>query len=288
MTSPGAAATGLQGLEDEREVLLASLRDLEREHRAGDISDDDYVLLRDRYTARAASVLRAIEKQELAQDSPSLEDGDEPVTPPALSASNQQEEKPKQKTRSIRHSRKRVAIVLAAGLVALIALSLVLVVQGTSSRLPGETVSGSVSLSGQQQLQRSLTQAETLESQGNASEALEIYRQVLSRDPNQTEALAETGWLEFEAGVEAKNSKLLSQGQEEEQKAEHSDPSAFTPHLYLGSMYLVENDAADSVAQYRLFLADDPPAQSVSSAAQFIDRAFADAHLPAPPLPSGS
>ena len=40
------------GLELERDFLLKSLRDLEEEHVAGDVSDDDYTRLYDRYTSR--------------------------------------------------------------------------------------------------------------------------------------------------------------------------------------------------------------------------------------------
>ena len=52
----------LDALQQEREFLLRSLRDLEAEHQAGDIDETDYGSLRDDYTARAAAVLRAIEK----------------------------------------------------------------------------------------------------------------------------------------------------------------------------------------------------------------------------------
>lgn len=278
--APGAH----EGLEDQRDLLLASLTDLEREHEAGDLSDADYIVLRDRYTARAAAVLRAIETGIRPDESPTDEE------PAELDQGETgRETRPQQPQDTRRRPRsKKVAIVAATGCVALIAGSIVLVIHATSSRLPGQTVSGSVSLSSQQQVARTLSQAETLESQGNASEALALYRRVLQSQPDQTEALAETGWLEFEAGAEAKNSKLLSQGQSEEQKAERSNPAAYTPHLYLGSMFLVENDATDSVSQYRMFLADNPPSSVVSSAAQFIRRAFADAHLAAPSLPSGS
>ena len=48
-------------LEEERAFLLRSLTDLEREYEAGDVDDQDYVALKDDYTARAAGVLRAIE-----------------------------------------------------------------------------------------------------------------------------------------------------------------------------------------------------------------------------------
>jgi tetratricopeptide (TPR) repeat protein len=50
----------LAALEEERDFLLASLTDLEREHDAGDVDDGDYESLKDAYTSRAAVVLRAI------------------------------------------------------------------------------------------------------------------------------------------------------------------------------------------------------------------------------------
>lgn len=50
-------------LEEEREHLLTSLEDLEREHDAGDMDDADYETLRTDYTVRAAEVLRAIEER---------------------------------------------------------------------------------------------------------------------------------------------------------------------------------------------------------------------------------
>ncbi len=57
----------LAALEEERDFLLRSLDDLEREHDAGDVDDTDYAELKDDYTARAARVLRAIDdRRELA------------------------------------------------------------------------------------------------------------------------------------------------------------------------------------------------------------------------------
>jgi hypothetical protein len=52
----------LAALEEERDFLLRSLADLDREHDAGDVTDDDYATLSDDYTARAADVLRTIEE----------------------------------------------------------------------------------------------------------------------------------------------------------------------------------------------------------------------------------
>src|SRR5690606_14509656 len=57
----GLDPDGLEALEEERDHLLRSLEDLEREFAAGDVDETDYVTLRDDYTARAAAVIRRIE-----------------------------------------------------------------------------------------------------------------------------------------------------------------------------------------------------------------------------------
>ena len=51
-------------LEEERDHLLASLDDLEREYAAGDMDETDFVTLRDDYTVRAAEVLEAIDQRQ--------------------------------------------------------------------------------------------------------------------------------------------------------------------------------------------------------------------------------
>lgn len=51
-------------LEEQREFLLTSLEDLDREHAVGDLDDDDYATLRADYTVRAARVIEAIDKRQ--------------------------------------------------------------------------------------------------------------------------------------------------------------------------------------------------------------------------------
>lgn len=70
-TTSGTASTrkvtdpdALAALEEERNFLLRSLDDLEREHDAGDVDDEDYAALKDDYTARAAATIRAIEHRD--------------------------------------------------------------------------------------------------------------------------------------------------------------------------------------------------------------------------------
>jgi tetratricopeptide (TPR) repeat protein len=256
-------------LEEERSFLLRSLEDLDREHEAGDLSDEDHALLRDRYVARAASVLRTMEEPEPTAV-PHREDRSRPVA---------------QRVRSL--PRRRLVVVV--GLVVLVLGAVVwFVTQRTGERLPGETLTGSVALSSAQQTSRTLAQAETLERQGNVVEALRLYASVLRAHPDQEEALAEAGWLEYEAGAQARNATLLSDGEGQEKKAVAVDRAAYAPHLYLGSMLLAQGDATGAVAQYRLFLADHPPVSTVKTAAPFITEAFTRADQPAPALPVGS
>jgi cytochrome c-type biogenesis protein CcmH/NrfF len=274
-------------LDDERSFLLDSLEDLERERYAGDLSDVDYALLRDRYTHRAAEVLRALSREPSAEqpsaEQPSAEQpsADQPSSVEQSSGAVAPED-----AASPRRRRRVVLVVGSMALVAAVAVALVASQIGT--RLPGQTVTGSVSLSRSAQLHRTLAQAETLETAGNAAGALRLYHQVLVQDSNQPEALAESGWLEFQAGVQARDAGVLASAQQLELQAQRAEPGAYAPHLYLGSMLLAEGDASGAVTQYRQFLSDGPP-QSVAHAAQpYITEAFHKAGLPVPSMPGSA
>ena len=253
-------------LEDERAFLLRSLRDLDAERDAGDLGDEDYRTLHDRYTARAADVLRAL----------AVLAGPDPEGAVAAHAAADAGSPP-------RRRRRRLALVV--GVVAFAGAALAVVVGATGTRLPGATATGSPTLGRAQEIQRQLAQGASLEQAGQVVEALRLYRLVLAEDATQPEALAEAGWLEFQAGVQAKRADLISQAQGQEQAAVRSDPSAYAPHLYLGSMLLVEGDALGAVVEFRSYLAADPPASSVRNAAPFITRAFTTAGLAPPSLP---
>ncbi len=257
-------------LEDERAFLLRSLQDLDREHEAGDLSDEDHAALRDGYIARTAEVLKSLDGG-VSPASASAGPGRRPRSP---------------RTSSPAGNRRRRALVVGTVAVA-ITLAAWAVVAHVGPRLPGESVTGSVTLTPAQQTEQTLAQAETLESQGNDVEAVQLYETVLRQDPNQEQALAELGWLEYEAGAEAKQATLLSLGEADEQRAERLVPGDFAPHLYLGSMLLAQGDATGAVDQYRAFLADHPPRAKVTSAVPFIIEAFSDAHLSPPALPVG-
>ncbi len=262
-------------LEDEREFLLRSIEDLEVEHNVGDLSDADYVALRDSYTARAAGVLRTLRDRTRA-DEPDVDaekrattdfDAPDTATPPG-------------------HRSRRRLVIIGGAVVVFVVAAAVAVASATGTRLPGETVTGSVTLSPGRQLQRTLLQGETLEEEGNATGALQLYHEVLAADPSNVAALSETGWLEYQAGVEAKSSALLSDGQNDEERAQRDAPAQPAPHLYLGSMLLVDGDPVGAVGEFRLFLADNPSSAQLEAAAPFVTRAYTEAGQKPPTLPA--
>ncbi|MGA2520883.1 MAG: hypothetical protein ABSG81_08725 [Acidimicrobiales bacterium] len=265
-------------LVDERAFLLASLEDLEREHAVGDVTEQDYTALRDRYTQRAAEVLRALDDSDTAAGTDDL--GATAATPAA-----QRQPDPQGASPTTRTPRRRRALAVGGVTLLLVALALVMVLRQSGARLPGASATGSVTLSKAQKEHQTLLQAETLEASGDGAQALTLYQQVLALDPTQNEALAESGWLEFEAGVTAKNPAVLDSAQQLEERAESEDPGAYAPHLYLGSMLLTEGNPTQAVTQYRLFLGDRPPTANVEAAEVFIVRAFTDAGQPVPSLP---
>ena len=277
-TAPTEDGIDRRQLQDEREFLLRSIEDLDAERAVGDIAEGDYRALRDSYTARAASVIRALTASGGSNDvRRTVEDGPEAV-PGSV------DDGPSPRPAGGRKGRRWL---VWSAMAMFAAAALVVVIAAAGVRLPGQTATGDVSLSAAQQVQRTVAQAESLETQGKAAQALELYRQVLTRDPTQEQALAESGWLEFEAGVQDAQGAALSKGQQDEQAAERADPGAFAPHLYLGSMLLVESQPAAAATEFGRFLSSSPPVDVVQTAWPFIVKAYTQAGEPVPAAPAG-
>jgi tetratricopeptide (TPR) repeat protein len=165
----------LAALEDQRDFLLRSLDDLEREHDAGDVDDVDYTALKDDYTARASSVLQAIERRQTA-----------------MAAS--------------RRPRRWGQIVVAVIALAVFGIGAGwLVAVSSGQREPGETLSGDIRSSSIDELARASEytgQATAALQNGDSPAAVEAYRSaldayraVLDQQPDNTEALTYRGWL---------------------------------------------------------------------------------------------
>lgn len=156
-------------LEEERDFLLRSLDDLEREHAAGDVDEVDYLALRDDYTARAAATIRTLEQDEVAASAPR-----EPAPP--------------------RNWPRRVAWV--AVIAAFAVAAGVMMAWASGSRRAGDTASGDIPLSSRQLL----IDAQGKASQGDLPGAVKIYDKVLAAQPSNVEALTYRGWAEFRNG----------------------------------------------------------------------------------------
>ena len=159
----------LAALEEQRDFLLRSLDDLEREHEAGDVDDHDYRSLKDDYTARAARVIRSIEAHE------------------ARAAASRP-----------RRSWGRMAAV--AGGVAVFALVAgILVAQASGRREGNEGPTGDIRETTRDQLD----DAVALAAEGDYEGAIEIHDQVLAEQPDNVEALTYKGWFQLRMGDES-------------------------------------------------------------------------------------
>lgn len=160
--------------------------------------------------------------------------------------------------------------------------AIVLVAGELGVQLPGQTLTGSITLSKQQRVGRLLDQAETALIEQKDATALVAFDDVLAIEPHQSEALSEAGWLQFAAGVRAHKPALVRAGQRQESAAVVAAPGSYAPRLYYGTMLAQERDYASAVAQFDAGLADHPPASTLSVFVPTIVKAFDDAHVPVP------
>ncbi len=255
-------------LTDEREFLRRSLDDADREHDAGDLSDEDHAVLVARDSTRLAEVeaeLAALDPEPTAAEPP------QPAGVP--------ERRPLPLWR-------RIGIAAACLLIA--AGAVILVVHFVQARQPGQASSGSVSLSQAQLIEQQLQQALALNNDGNTKEALELYDRVLSEDPSNPAALAYAGYLQWNVGSSAHVATLVKIGRAEIETSVRDSPSYYQGHLFYGLVLENQdhNDAA-AVTQFNDFLADDPPTAEPSQVTALVAPAYQGAGVPVPSPFSG-
>ncbi|MBI2169972.1 MAG: tetratricopeptide repeat protein [Actinobacteria bacterium] len=160
--SAGADDLTATWLDEEREFLLRSIEDLDRERAEGNLDDADYQLLRDEYTARAAAVL-------------GVRSGDGESAP----------EPPPDRTRWW----------IVSGVVVFAVVAAVLLARSLGERLPGDTVTGN------EQIRNPLSQADELLARGEAADALRLYDEAAAADPGDAEPRAKAAFVVFNAGL---------------------------------------------------------------------------------------
>ena len=182
--------------------------------------------------------------------------------------------------------RRRRGFVVVAILCFVVAAGALVVARATH-RLPGQTSSGSVTLTDDQRLAQQLTQARVLAGQGRDLDAIKLYDKVLAVAPRQPEALAYRGWLLRLAGAAGHDQTLLARGRASVGAAVAQDPGYPDARAFLG--YILIQDAHDPVGaseQFRAFLADHPQAQMVALTRDVVAQAFAAVGQPVPPASS--
>ncbi len=229
----------LAALEEQRDFLLASLRDLEAEWEAGDLDDADHVALRDDYTARAALVLRAIERHSAVRA-------------------------------SARESRSWLRTIgWTVGVVAFAVLVGVVVAQASGRRGTGG-LTGDVRLTTRERL----IECQQALAEGALEEATDCFDEVIAEDPSNAEALAYRGWSVAigSFGEEAPDPAALDEALEWIERAIEADatyPDALAFRIIALSRAGRDGELA---AAFEAFDAADPPGEMQQMVARLRDR----------------
>ena len=216
-------------LEEERRFLLESLRDLEREHAAGDIDEEDYRVLKNGYVHRAAQIIKVLDAGVDA-----------------------------------REARPRASMKRKLGVIATVALVAGaagwFVAQQSGQRLPGQTISGGI----EDSTASMLSQARAL----NFSEpktAIDLYSKILALNPDHVEALTYRSWLIALVARDAPDDMRIlafaaaTQGLDRAIGVEPDYPDA---HCFLGIVrFRLAGDAAGAKEQLDICAAMNPPAE---------------------------
>jgi hypothetical protein len=229
-TAPAIDPDDLAALEEERAFLLRSLRDLDAEHAAGDVDEHDYETLRDGYTKRAADVLRAID-----------------------------EGKARLPTRNPVGWSRRLAI--AAAVVAVAVGVGVVVARSSGDRLSGEEITGDAPGGSVSSM---LAEARLLRAADPVA-AMQLYGEVLERQPDHPEALTYSGWLLLFVGRQSGDPAVVAEAvdgaRQKLDEASAADPGYADPHCYLAIIAAEQDvDAATARTEAEACLELGPPA----------------------------
>ena len=240
-------------LEEERDFLLRSLDDLDREYVSGELTDREFGTLRDDYTRRVAAVVRSLAETEPGE------------VPAAISG---------------RFWRWFVVLV-SVGVLTGFALA-----QFSGLRAPGETISGEVDRSPRSRLSdaEQLFFAEELEAARAAIEeilrdspdfssalvlsaqmheragdplpAIRQLDQVLQQSPEHVDALTLRGWIL----VRINDQDLQEEGIRNLDNAVSQHPDSFDPYVFRGFVAReLQGDLDLAIRMYELALDHNPP-----------------------------
>lgn len=264
-----AEPRNLEALRAERDDLLRSIEDLERERAAADIDDDDFDRLRSDYVARTSAVQRAISAAE------SLPAGAQQAAGSSRWARFR---------RMLGRRRTRRALLLAT-VVWFLAAVAVAGLHAAGVRLPGESATGSVTLSQAMKVEQELAQASSLAASGQVAQAISVYGTVLETVPHQHEALTYQGWLIRLSGLAAHDATVIRRGDREIAEAVRVAPR-YPDARGLDAVALFEDghDAHAAIAQLVACIRDHPSTSFVRAVRSKVLPIYRAANLSPPKL----
>jgi tetratricopeptide (TPR) repeat protein len=214
---------------EERDFLLRSLDDLDREHAAGDVTDEDYAELRRGYVARTAALQRSITAQ----------------TSMPVTASRWR------RTVAIIAMASVVAVVLGVGLA-----------RSAGERTNADSPTGGVPES----VNSMLSKARAKTGEGKIDEAVKLYIDVLKQDPDNAEARTYKGWLLVQLGNANDLPNFVTDGKADLDKAVIADPAYPDARVFRGIVaFRYDNDAQRAVDEFNvLFSLPDVPTQQLA------------------------
>jgi tetratricopeptide (TPR) repeat protein len=235
-----------QHATDQREFLLGSLEDLEREHDAGDLTDDDYATLRDDYTSRAARALRT-------PDEDAVEDG----------AGGGEALRPGSRGRTL---------AIVAGVLAFAVLAGLLVASSLGARGQGDTATGGIDV--QKTPNQRAQECQQLMNPTAPSEALDCFAGVLDDDPRNVVARTFSAWqLELASNYLPEGSEEIAAVQERVEslldEAIELNPRYSYARAFRAIVAFRHGDPAAAKTYLDEFLANDPSADAKAIIEQF-------------------
>ena len=231
-----------EALKSERDYLLNSLRQLDADKVAGNITEAEYIDLRDEQTVRAAQVLKQLESTATPAKA-----GAHPAAKNLGSALPQLTKK----------------LVWTIGLGVFAAVLVLGLVGSVSDRLTGDNGTGSINADTNTLLQRAAEQSGA----GNVADAVKTYDAVLAQDPQNVQALTYRGWLIRLAG-------LSDEGLTSINAAIVANPTYPDAHFFKGFiLFRDKDDPASAVTEFKTFLANNPPPDMVP----LVEQTLADA-----------
>lgn len=281
-TAPGStlseevsSGAQLASFVEERAILLHRLEALEEDRHLGLIDEEEFASLRSSLVGRTAAVLREITRAASSA-------GEEAREAPAASRARRGDSRFSRARRTLgRRRSQRILVALAA--ISFLGLAVVLVSALAGFRLPGETISGTITLNKSEQIEEQLAQASELGTEGKVVEAIDLYNEVLVESPRQPEALTYRGWLERLIGLQAGDNKLVRSGDLSVERATMVAPHYPDAHALFGVILLEDrHDLAGAISQFRDFLAEHPGHSLLAFLRPSIEAAFKADHLVVP------